>query len=100
MGSPNDEPFVGCESRLDKLSSHVPHAPRNFVDWYNFSWEVEPIFYPGKTADLLFLSDWSDDEKTWSVFITRVRFYQTVTDDENLGLGPDRLYLPPLHVCT
>jgi hypothetical protein len=27
-------------------------------------------------------------------------FYQTGADDEDLGLGLDRLYFPPLHVCT
>ena len=32
LGSPNDEPFVGCESRLEELSSYVQHAPRNFVN--------------------------------------------------------------------
>jgi hypothetical protein len=47
-----------------------------------------------------FLSYWSDDEKIWSVLSHGSIFYHFGVDDENIGLGPDRLYLQPLHVCT
>jgi hypothetical protein len=53
MGSPNDKPFIGCESRLNKLSIHMKHASRNIVEWYGFAREFAPTFSPEKTIDLL-----------------------------------------------
>jgi hypothetical protein len=106
LGSPSDEQFVGCESRLEELSSHVQYAPRNFIDWYSFAQEVELIFYPRKTIGP-FLSDYpafirlKQMMKKFGPYLSHGSvFYQTVTNDENLGLGPDRWYVPPLHVCT
>jgi hypothetical protein len=106
LESLNDEPFIGCESRLEELSSHVQHAPQNFIDWYSFAWEFEPTFYSGKIV-CLFLSDWpvfirleQMMKKLYPFLSHGSVFYQTEADDENLGFGLDRLYLPPLHVCT
>ena len=40
MGSPNDELFLGCETRLKWISSNVCQPARNIVDWYNFTRQV------------------------------------------------------------
>jgi hypothetical protein len=81
LESQNDKPFVWSESRLDKLSNHVQHASQNFVDWYIFSWKVEPTLCPRKTVGPFFIKlagfyqTGTGDEKTWSMFITQVCFY-------------------------
>jgi hypothetical protein len=41
LGSPNDEPPDALKTRLDKISHHMQHAPRNNVDWSSFAWELE-----------------------------------------------------------